>query len=126
MFTKEQAMKMYPQYESAIKNAESDLHTDRPTTSRVDDKGIVFPEDTSTKTDINFGENNEYIRGYERYYKVWVKRFHIKNTIDGTEEVLIEDEMPEYLARPAVKINGQVITDPKKAEGMIAQLTQQY
>ncbi len=126
LFTKEQAMKMYPQYESAIKNAESDLHTDRPTTSRVDDKGIVFPEDTSTKTDINFGENNEYIRGYERYYKVWVKRFHIKNTIDGTEEVLIEDEMPEYLARPAVKINGQVITDPKKAEGMIAQLTQQY
>ena len=126
LFTKEQAKKMYPQYEDAIKNAQSDLHTDRPTTSRVDDKGIVFPEDTSTKTDINFGENNEYIRGYERYYKVWVKRFHIKNTIDGTEEVLIEDEMPEYLARPAVKINGQVITDPKKAEGMIAQLTQQY
>jgi len=126
LFTKEQAKQMYPQYESAIQNAESDLHTDRPTTQRVDDKGIVFPEDTATKTQSTFGSDSEYIRGYERYYKVWVKRFHIKNNVDGTEEVLIQDDMPEYLARPAVKINGQVITDPKKAEGMIAQITQQY
>ena len=126
MFTKEQAMKMYPQYETAIKNAQSDLHTDRPTTQRVDDKAIVFPEDTATKTDTNFGENSEYIRGYERYYKVWVKRFHIKNNIDGVEEVFSQEEFEEYVARPAVKINGQPITDAKKAEGIIAQLMQQY
>ena len=126
MFTKEQAMKMYPQYETAIKNASSDLHTDRPTTRRVDDKGIVFPEDTATKTDMNFGENSEYIRGYERYYKVWVKRFHVKNNIDGLEEVFSQEEFEEYVARPAVKINGQPITDAKKAEGIIAQLMQQY
>ena len=126
MFTKEQAQAMYPQYEEAIKNAESDLHTDRPTTQRVDDKGIVFPEDTATKTDINFGDSSEYIRGYERYYKVWVKRFHVKNNIDKREEVFIEEEMQEYLARPAVKINGQPITDPEKAQGIIAQLMQQY
>ena len=126
MFTKEQAMKMYPQYETAIKNASSDLHTDRPTTRRVDDKAIVFPEDTATKTDTNFGENSEYIRGYERYYKVWVKRFHIKNNIDGVEEVFSEEEFEEYIGRPAVKINGQPITDAKKAEGIIAQLMQAY
>tara|TARA_R100000742_G_C4277894_1_gene100148 strand:- start:1035 stop:3206 length:2172 start_codon:yes stop_codon:yes gene_type:complete len=126
MFTKEQAQAMYPQYEDAIKNAQSDLHTDRPTTRRVDDKGIVFPEDTATKTDINFGDSSEYIRGYERYYKVWVKRFHVKNNIEKREEVFIEDEMQEYLARPAVKINGQPITDPQKAQGMIAQVMQQY
>tara|TARA_X000001382_G_scaffold114050_1_gene92139 strand:+ start:1301 stop:3451 length:2151 start_codon:yes stop_codon:yes gene_type:complete len=125
MFTKEQAMKMYPQYESAIKNAESDLHTDRPTTQRVDDKGIIFPEDTATKTDLNFGENSEYIRGYERYYKVWVKRFHVKNNIDGVEEVFSEEEFTEYIARPAVKINGQPITDAEKAQGMITQIEQQ-
>lgn len=126
MFTKEQAMKMYPQYETAIKNAQSDLHTDRPTTQRVDDKAIVFPEDTATKTDTNFGENSEYIRGYERYYKVWVKRFHVKNNIDGVEEVFSQEEFEEYVARPAVKINGQPITDAKKAEGIIAQLMQAY
>ena len=126
LFTKEQAMRMYPQYENAIKTAQSDLHSDRPSTSRVDDKGIAFPEDTSTKTDINFGESSEYIRGYERYYKVWVKRFHVKNNIDKIEEVYMEEEMQEYLSRPAVKINGQPITDPKKAEGIIGQMTQQY
>tara|TARA_R110002020_G_scaffold194967_1_gene395906 strand:- start:4803 stop:6974 length:2172 start_codon:yes stop_codon:yes gene_type:complete len=126
MFTKEQARQMYPQYEEAIKNAESDLHTDRPTTRRVDDKGIVFPEDTATKTDINFGESNEYIRGYERYYKVWVKRYHVKNNVEKREEVFLEEEMQEYLSRPAVKINGQPITDAKKAEGIISQLMAQY
>jgi len=126
LFTKEQAMQMYPQYEEAIKNAQSDLHTDRPTTQRVDDKAIIFPEDTATKTDINFGENNEYIRGYERYYKVWVKRLHIKNNIDKLETVLLEEDMEEYLSRPAVKINGQPMTDSKKAQGIINKLMQQY
>ena len=126
MFTKEQAQQMYPQYEEAIKNAESDLHTDRPTTQRVDNKGIVFPEDTATKTDINFGDSNEYIRGYERYYKVWVKRYHVKNNIENREEVFIEEEMEEYLARPAVKINGQPMTDAQKAQGIIAKLMQAY
>lgn len=120
MFTKEQARQMYPQYEEAIKNAESDLHTDRPTTRRVDDKGIVFPEDTATKTDINFGESNEYIRGYERYYKVWVKRYHVKNNVEKREEVFLEEEMQEYLSRPAVKINGQPITDAKKQKVLLA------
>lgn len=126
LFTKEQAMAMYPMYKDAIENAESDLDTDRPTTSRVDDKGIIFPEDTQTKTDMSFGENNEYIRGYERYYKIWVKRFHIKNKIDGTEEVLTEEDMPEWLARPAVMVNGKVFTDPKKAKGIIEQMMQEY
>jgi len=126
LFTKEQAMKMYPQYETAIKNAQSDMMTDRPTTERIDDKGIVFPEDTATKTDSNFSENSEYIRGYERYYKVWVKRFHVKNNIDRVEEVFAEEEIEEYLSRPAVKINGMPLTDAKKAEGIIAQLMQQF
>ncbi len=126
LFTKEQAMQMYPMYKDAIKNATSDLDTDRPTTSRVDDKGIVFPEDTQTKTDASWGENSEYIRGYERYYKIWVKRFHIKNNVDKTEEVMLEEEMSEYMARPAIRVNGQVITNAEKAKGIIDQLMMKY
>ena len=126
MFTKEQAMQMYPMYRDAIKNAESDLHTDRPTTQRVDDKGIVFPEDTQTKTDMNFGENSEYIRGFERYYKIWVKRYHIKNNIDNIEEVYLEEDMEEYLSRPAISVNGQILTDAQKAKGIIDQMMMQY
>jgi hypothetical protein len=40
--------------------------------------------------------------------------------------VLLEDEMEEFLARPAVKINGQPMTDAKKAQGIINQMIQQY
>jgi hypothetical protein len=126
LFTKEQAVNMYPMYEDAIKNATSDMHTDRPTTSRAGDKGIIFPEDTETKTETTYGSDSEYVRGYERYYKVWVKRYHIKNNLDGTEEVLLAEDVEAWLAQPAIKINGQVFTDPEKANGIIAQLTQQH
>ena len=87
LFTKEQAMQMYPMYEEAINNASSDMYTDRPVTTRADNTGIIFPEDTETKTEHTWCKDSEYIRGYEWYYKIWVKRYHIKNTIDGTEKI---------------------------------------
>jgi len=126
LFTKEQVNTMYPMYKEKIKNAESDMFTDRPTTQRMDDKGIVFPEDTATKTQATFGKDNEYVRGYERYYKVWVKRYHIRNLVNKTEEVLLEEDMEEYLERRAIRVNGQVILDEKKANQIIAQLMQQH
>lgn len=125
LFTKEQAMGMYPVYEDAIANATSDLHTDRPTTNRADDKGIVFPEDSATQTHIGFGSNNEYIRGYERYQKVWVKRYHVKNNINKTEEVFDEESYRDFLSQTAIRINGQVILDEQKANQMVAQITQE-
>ena len=126
LFTKEQAMQMYPMYEEAINNASSDMYTDRPVTTRADSTGIIFPEDTETKTEHTWGKDSEYIRGYERYYKIWVKRYHIKNTIDGTEKILLEEDIDEYMAQPAMRINGQVFTDPQKAIGIISQLEEQY
>lgn len=126
LFTKEQATQMYPMYEEAISNASSDMYTDRPVTTRADNNGIIFPEDTETKTEHTWGKDSEYIRGYERYYKIWVKRYHIKNTIDGTEKILLEEDIDEYMAQPAMRINGQVFTDPQKAIGIIAQLEEQY
>ena len=126
LFTKEQAMQMYPMYKEAIKNASSDMYTDRPVTTRVDNSGIIFPEDTETKTEHTWGKDSEYIRGYERYYKIWVKRYHIKNSIDGSEKILLEEDIDEYMAQPAMRVNGQVFTNPQKAIGIIAQLEEQY
>lgn len=126
LFTKEQATSMYPVYEEAIKNATSDLYTDRPVTDRVDDKGISFPEDSNTQTHVGFGHNNEYIRGYERYEKVWVKRYHIKNNINKTEEVFDNEGYAEYLERNAVRINGQIVLDENKAAKIVEQLTMQF
>ena len=126
LFTKEQAIALYPVYEEAIKNATSDLFTDRPTTDRVDDKGIVFPEDSTTQTHMGYGTNNEYIRGYERYSKVWVKRYHVKNNINKTEEVFDEEGYAEFLGKKAIRVNGQIILDENKAMQLIAQLTQAH
>lgn len=126
LFTKEQASLMYPMYKDAIMNAASELDTDRPTTTRVDDKGIIFPEDTETKTEATFGKESEYVRGYERYYKVWVKRFHIKNKIDKTEDVILEEDMSEFLSRKAVRVNGQVFTDSDKAKAIVDKMTADY
>jgi hypothetical protein len=126
LFTKEQATTMYPIYEEAIKNASTDLYTDRPVTERVDDKGIIFPEDTATKTHVGFGVNNEYIRGYERYTKVWVKRYHVKNNINKSEETFDEEGYTEFTQRIAVKINGQVILDEEKAGQIVSKLTEEF
>tara|TARA_R100000656_G_scaffold20355_2_gene18292 strand:- start:5259 stop:7406 length:2148 start_codon:yes stop_codon:yes gene_type:complete len=126
LYTKDQASQMYPMYKEAIMNAQSDRLSDRPTTTRADDKGIIFPEDTETQTEMTWGKSSEYIRGYERYYKIWVKRFHVKNKVDGSEEVLLEEDMPEYLSRQAVMVNGQVFIDPEKAKAIIDKITAEY
>ena len=126
LFTKEQAVSMYPMYEDAIRNAAGDMHTDRPSTNRAGNAGIIFPEDTETKTQTSYGVDSEYVRGYERYYKLWVKRFHIKSNLDGTEEVLLEEDVEDYLMQPAMRVNGQIFTDAEKANGIINQINQQY
>ena len=63
LYTKEQAMKMYPEYEKKIRNANSDVLTDKPITGREDDGEIKFPEDVATKTDVvGYGDSSEYVR----------------------------------------------------------------
>ena len=58
-FTRDQAKKLYPMYEKAIDNAESDRFSDRPITERADSGETIFPEDTETKTEWGtFGEND--------------------------------------------------------------------
>jgi len=126
LFTKEQATQMYPMYKEAIDNAESDMYTDRPQTTRTDSKGIIFPEDTETKTQSTWGKESEYIRGYERYYKIWVKRYHINNKVDKTEKIILEEDIDDYLAQPAIRVNGQVFTDPEKGLSIIKALQQQH
>ena len=53
-------------YETAIKNAQSDagnkVDFNAPFTEREDDGEVTFPEDVGR---VN---NQEYVRGYERYY----------------------------------------------------------
>tara|TARA_R100001082_G_scaffold111143_1_gene93653 strand:+ start:1339 stop:3543 length:2205 start_codon:yes stop_codon:yes gene_type:complete len=127
LYTRDQAKKLYPMYEKAISNAAQDeFDTDRPSTDREDDGIASFPEDTVTQTYSNpWGENDEYIRGYERYYKIMVNRYRIFEKFSGKEDLLVADEFNAYIQRPAWVVQGQPILDENKAKELIAQLEMQ-
>ena len=122
LFTKEQAAQLYPMYDKAIKNANNntaDFDHDRPETGQANDSAVHFPED------VDRTDNTDYLRGYERYYKIMVDRYRTYEVFNKKESLLNEDEYVEYLQRPAWVINKQIITEEKKAQQLIAQLDQQ-
>ncbi len=114
MFTKEQAVKMYPMYEKAIRNANSDQRWDLPETGRAhNDFAATFPED------IQNIREQEYVRGYERYSKVMVDRFRIYEGFSGKEDLLDAEKFQMYMQQPAWLLNGQkVLTDERQVEQM--------
>ena len=123
LFTRDQAKQMYPMYEKAIDNADSDsgnkVDFNAPWTEREDDGEVTFPEDVGR---VN---NQEYVRGYERYYKVSVTEYRTYETFSGKEELLSEEQYELYAQRPAWIMQGQVITDSEKANSLYAQMQQQ-
>jgi len=123
LFTKEQAKKLWPLYSKAIDNA-SDASGNRvdwnaPETGREDDGEVQFPEDVGRL------DNQNYIRGYERYYKVDVTEYRTFEKFSRKEELLSEDEYKKYAERPAWMIQGQIITDENAANNLYQQLSMQ-
>ncbi len=121
MFTKEQAVKMYPMYEKAIKNANSDQRWDEVNTGRADnDFAATFPEDVKEVTD------QEYIRGYERYFKIMVDRYRVYEAFSQKEDLLDEDKFQLYMQQPAWLLNEQqVLTDKNQVEQLVQQMQMQ-
>ena len=123
LFTKEQAKKLYPMYKDKIDNAGGGgVHANdwnAPATVREDEGQVQFPEDVGR---LN---NQDYIRGYERYYKMKQNEYRIFETFSNKEDLLKEDEYAEYIKKPAYRILGQLITDPQKAQALYMQLTEQ-
>ena len=121
LFTKDQAKKLWPMYAKAIDNAADDSGTrfdfNAASTEREDDGEVQFPEDVGR---LN---NQDYIRGYERYYKVDVTEYRTFESFSGKEELLEEDAYDSYLERPAWIIEGNVITDEKIANNLYEQLS---
>ena len=123
LFTKDQAKQLYPMYSKAIDNADSDsgnkVDFNAPWTEREDDGEVTFPEDVGR---VN---NQEYVRGYERYYKVDVTEYRTYEKFSGKEELLSKEQYEVYSQRPAWSIQGQLITDAEKATQLYQQLVQQ-
>jgi hypothetical protein len=124
-FTKAQAEKLWPMYKEKIQNATTKggygnaQDWNAPATQRQDDGEVQFPEDVGR---VN---NQEYIRGYERYYKMDVQEFRIFEKFSGKEDLLDKEGFEEYIQKPAYKIEGQLITDTQKATALYVQLQTQ-
>ena len=122
LFTKDQAKKLWPMYKEKIENSSSKgaygnaNDWNAPGTDREDDGEVQFPEDVGR---VN---NQDYIRGYERYSKIDVKEIRVFEKFSGKEDLLTEDKFEEYLQKPAYIISGQIITDGNKAGALFAQM----
>ena len=121
LFSRDQAKKIYPQYKKEIDKAESEQDFNMPETGRDNDSKVFFPEDVGL-----LHEQSEYVRGYERYSKIDVKKIRTYESFSGKEELLDEKEFDMYIQQPAWIIQGQVITDEAQAQQIAAQLMEQY
>ena len=122
LFTKSQAEKLYPMYKDKIANAGAATwgnDWNAPSTQRDDDNTVQFPEDVGRL------DNQDYLRGYERYYKVDVEEFRVFERFSSKEDLMDADKFAEYLQKKVFKIQGQIITDPEKAIQLVTQLRQQ-
>jgi hypothetical protein len=122
LFTKEQAKKVWPMYSKAIDNASDEsgsrIDWNAPDTGREDDGEVQFPEDVGR---LN---NQDYIRGYERYYKVDVMEYRTFDKFSGKEELLSEEDFQSYSERPAWIIEGNILTDAEQAGKLYQQLVE--
>jgi regulator of replication initiation timing len=101
-FSKAQAEQMYPQYKKAISAATGDYQTDTIDTGRSTDTGLVFPDDITTE------EEEGFVRGYERYYKMEENEYRVHEKFSNKELILNEDEFQEYAATEVGVLGGKV------------------
>jgi len=116
-FTKEQAKALYPQYEKAISAATGFYDSDQIITGGVDDTGITFPGEIDTVED----GDDEYIRGFERYYKVNENMFRVFEQFTGKEFRFDEQTFEDYLQTPVGVHEGKIYEgqDIQKAQDSI-------
>lgn len=121
MFTKAQAKKMYPMYDKAIQNANSDQDWNETATGlALDNNAATFPED------VGQVHKQEYVRGYERYEKIRVPKFRTYETFSGKEDLLDKDEYEEYAMKPAWIFQGEhIMTDPEQVQALVQQIQMQ-
>ena len=103
-FTREQAKALYPQYKNAINSASGHYDSDQIITGNVDNTGITFPGEIDTVED----GDGEYVRGYERYYKVTENMYRVFESYTGKEFRFDEATFEQYLSTPVGVLQGNI------------------
>ena len=110
-FTKAQAKELYPQYKQAIDAASGSYDSDAIITGRSDDTGVTFPGDIETL------EDDEYVRGFERFYKVNTAAYRVHEKHTGKEYRFEEDEFQQYIQTEVGMVDGRIIEGKQNIEG---------
>ena len=116
LFTKEQAKKLWPAYQSKLDNASGENSYNAPVTGSAYDGNVQFPED------IGQIDPQEYVRGYERYHKFFDNEYRVFEKFSGREDLLNEDSYEAYMQRPAWIVEGQILTEEEQARQMALQI----
>ena len=102
-FTKAQAKALYPQYAQAIDAAEGSYESDQIITGNTDSSGLTFPGEIETL------EDDEYIRGYERFYKIEETAYRVFETWTKKEYRVTEEEFQQYIKTEIGIQQGKII-----------------
>lgn len=124
-YTKDQAMKIAPNFKKKIFAASGWGDASRPDTGSSNDSVAFFPETDMVSTFAD-DKGTEKVDGYHDFKKVIKNRFRIYQTYNGFEDLLEEADFREYLQSPVWIIMGQYIDDEYKAQQLMQQITQQY
>jgi hypothetical protein len=121
-YTKGQLQRLYPSYTEAIDTASGNsFRSDMINTGNKGDNLIVFAG--VENPDLFDGE---YIRGYERYTKVWVELVRVFESWSRAEYTLTPEKFEEYLQRPVWIINGNITTEEVLARQAAERLMAEY
>lgn len=121
LYTKEQAIEYKPLCANIVDELVGDNISIRPTTELWDNSQIIFPEDS-----MIMQNNQEYVRGIERYKAVITTKFHIFDPTDGgSEKLLNKDEFLEYLKQPIWIVAGRIFRNEQEVNQFISMIIQQ-
>ena len=121
VYTKGQMERIYPKYKSAINTANGNPYSEIPGGSVGSDNLIVF---AGAETSAN--HDGDYVRGYERYTKVWVDLTRVFEKWSKQEFNLTEEQLTQYLEKDVWVLNGSIVKEEVIAQQMAQNLIAQY
>ena len=120
-YTKGQLKRVYPAYQSAIDTASGNPYSELAGKRNATENLIVFAGAESSAN-----HDGDYVRGYERYTKVWVQMIRVFEKWSKQEFTLTEDRFNEYASKPVWIINGRIYTEEILARQAAEQVVFQY
>jgi predicted DNA-binding protein YlxM (UPF0122 family) len=120
-YTKGQLKRIYPAYQSAIDTSSGNPFSSQLSSNNSGDNLIVF-----AGSEVSATHDGDYVRGYERYTKVWIEMIRVYEQWSKAEYTLTIDKFEEYLQRPVWIINQSISTEEVLARQAVERLTKEY